>query len=161
MVCESWFILALCAQAAAKSIDFIINTVSAQHSLDPFLSVLKTNGKMCLVGIPEKPLEVMPVLLTTGKLIYPSADLVQIIAPSISAIFTCIENFLRVTLNKYCHGCWNAVHVIACTFHWESTKSKRLETYIWLLTVVVLNSCLASCSHFPSTLSPDWFVSCM
>ena len=71
--------------------DFIINTVSAQHSLDPFLTVLKTNGKMCLVGIPEKPLEVMPVLLTTGKLRYLSADLVQIIAPAISGIFLIYE----------------------------------------------------------------------
>jgi len=53
--------------AAAKSIDFIIDTVSAQHPLEPYLKVLKTNGKMCLVGIPEKPLQLLPVMLTSGR----------------------------------------------------------------------------------------------
>lgn len=51
----------------AKSIDFIIDTIAVQHSLDPYLTTLKTNGKMCLVGIPEKALQVMPVQLVSGR----------------------------------------------------------------------------------------------
>jgi len=35
--------------------DFILNTVSAAHNLDPFLQLLKRDGTMCLVGVPEHP----------------------------------------------------------------------------------------------------------
>ncbi len=47
---------ALTAQAAAKSMDCILDTVAYAHSLDPYLRLLKTNGKLVTVGIPEKPL---------------------------------------------------------------------------------------------------------
>jgi len=35
--------------------DFILNTVAASHSLDPFLMLLKRDGTMTLVGVPEQP----------------------------------------------------------------------------------------------------------
>ena len=35
--------------------DFILNTVSASHNLDIYLELLKRDGTMCLVGIPENP----------------------------------------------------------------------------------------------------------
>ena len=35
--------------------DFILNTVSAPHSLDPYLELLKREGTLCLVGVPEIP----------------------------------------------------------------------------------------------------------
>lgn len=56
-------------QAVAKSIDFIIDTVSAKHPLDPYISALKTNGKLCLVGMPADALNVLPAMLTTGTLV--------------------------------------------------------------------------------------------
>ena len=37
------------------SFDFILNTVAAPHNLDPFLSLLKRDGTMCLVGAPGVP----------------------------------------------------------------------------------------------------------
>ena len=37
----------------AGSLDFILNTVSAQHNLDVYLNLLKRDGTMCLVGAPE------------------------------------------------------------------------------------------------------------
>jgi alcohol dehydrogenase (NADP+) len=37
------------------SFDFILNTVAAPHDLDAFLSLLKVNGTMCLVGAPASP----------------------------------------------------------------------------------------------------------
>ncbi|CAM6027391.1 unnamed protein product [Sphagnum balticum] len=43
-------------KAAAKSMDCILDTVAYAHSLDPYLRLLKTNGKLVTVGIPEKPL---------------------------------------------------------------------------------------------------------
>ena len=39
--------------AHAGSFDFILNTVAASHELDAFTSLLKRDGTMCLVGVPE------------------------------------------------------------------------------------------------------------
>jgi uncharacterized zinc-type alcohol dehydrogenase-like protein len=39
----------------ANSFDFILNTVAAAHDLDPFLALLKRDGTMTLVGVPETP----------------------------------------------------------------------------------------------------------
>ena len=38
-----------------NTLDFIINTVAASHNLDPFNALLKRDGTMCLVGVPEFP----------------------------------------------------------------------------------------------------------
>lgn len=38
-----------------NSFDFILNTVAASHNLDPFLSLLKRDGTMCVVGVPSTP----------------------------------------------------------------------------------------------------------
>ncbi|MDX8125720.1 NAD(P)-dependent alcohol dehydrogenase [Methylomonas sp. OY6] len=38
-----------------NSFDFILNTVAAQHDLDQYLSLLKRDGTMCLVGVPSEP----------------------------------------------------------------------------------------------------------
>ncbi|MFH0340683.1 MAG: NAD(P)-dependent alcohol dehydrogenase [Chromatiales bacterium] len=45
-------------QAHARSFDFIIDTVSAQHDLNAYLNLLKRDGTMVLVGVPEQPLPV-------------------------------------------------------------------------------------------------------
>ena len=39
----------------ARSLDFILDTVAAPHNLDPFLGMLKRDGTMCLVGVPDSP----------------------------------------------------------------------------------------------------------
>ncbi|MGH7244159.1 MAG: NAD(P)-dependent alcohol dehydrogenase [Phycisphaerales bacterium] len=39
----------------ANSFDFILNTVAASHDLDQYITLLKRDGKMCLVGAPEHP----------------------------------------------------------------------------------------------------------
>ncbi|THG06415.1 hypothetical protein TEA_030172 [Camellia sinensis var. sinensis] len=44
-------------QAAMGTLDGIIDTVSAVHSLLPLLGLLKSHGKLVLVGAPEKPFE--------------------------------------------------------------------------------------------------------
>jgi len=41
--------------AHANSFDLIINTVAASHNLDAFTALLKRDGTMCLVGVPEHP----------------------------------------------------------------------------------------------------------
>jgi uncharacterized zinc-type alcohol dehydrogenase-like protein len=35
--------------------DFIIDTVAAPHSLDAYLTLLKRDGTLCLVGVPDQP----------------------------------------------------------------------------------------------------------
>ncbi|GAA0749411.1 NAD(P)-dependent alcohol dehydrogenase [Ideonella azotifigens] len=41
--------------AHASSFDFIVNTVAAQHDLNPFITLLKRDCTMTLVGAPEHP----------------------------------------------------------------------------------------------------------
>jgi uncharacterized zinc-type alcohol dehydrogenase-like protein len=42
-------------QQHAGTFDFILNTVAASHDLDAFTRLLKRDGTMCLVGVPEHP----------------------------------------------------------------------------------------------------------
>lgn len=42
-------------KAHAGSFDFILNTVAASHSLDAFTALLKRDGTLALVGVPEHP----------------------------------------------------------------------------------------------------------
>jgi alcohol dehydrogenase (NADP+) len=42
----------------ANSFDFILDAVSAQHDINAYLSLLKLDGTLTLVGAPEKPLPV-------------------------------------------------------------------------------------------------------
>ena len=39
----------------AGSFDFILDTVAASHDLDAFTGLLKRDGTLCLVGVPEDP----------------------------------------------------------------------------------------------------------
>ena len=42
-------------EAHTASFDFILNTVAASHDLDAFIALLKRDGTMTLVGVPEHP----------------------------------------------------------------------------------------------------------
>ncbi len=42
-------------KSLAGQFDFILDCVSAEHDLNLYLNLLKLNGAMCLVGVPEKP----------------------------------------------------------------------------------------------------------
>jgi alcohol dehydrogenase (NADP+) len=46
--------------------DFILDTVSAKHLLDPYLLALTLDGTLCCLGIPDR-MEFTPVLLTMGR----------------------------------------------------------------------------------------------
>lgn len=41
-------------KAWTNKLDFILNTVAAPHDLDAYLSLLRLNGTMCLVGVPAE-----------------------------------------------------------------------------------------------------------
>ncbi|MET0372167.1 MAG: NAD(P)-dependent alcohol dehydrogenase [Sphingobium sp.] len=42
-------------KAHRGTFDFILNTVAASHSLDAYTMLLKRDGTLCLVGVPEHP----------------------------------------------------------------------------------------------------------
>ncbi|XP_071732043.1 probable cinnamyl alcohol dehydrogenase 6 [Rutidosis leptorrhynchoides] len=50
-----------------RTLDFILDTVSAPHSLGPILDLLKVNGTLVLVGAPDKPVELPSFPLIFGK----------------------------------------------------------------------------------------------
>jgi alcohol dehydrogenase (NADP+) len=55
-------------ESLAGSFDFILDTVSASHDINLYLSLLGRNGALALVGAPEKPLEVNAFsLITNGR----------------------------------------------------------------------------------------------
>jgi uncharacterized zinc-type alcohol dehydrogenase-like protein len=54
-------------QKHAGSFDFILDTVSAVHDLNPYFGLLKRNGTMTMVGAPETPLPVGVMGLIFGR----------------------------------------------------------------------------------------------
>jgi len=54
-------------QAAQGTMDGIIDTVSAMHPLLPLIGLLKLQGKLVMVGAPEKPLELPVFPLLKGR----------------------------------------------------------------------------------------------
>ena len=42
----------------AGTFDFILDCVSAEHDVAPYLSLLKRDGVLCTVGVPEKPMQI-------------------------------------------------------------------------------------------------------
>ncbi len=42
----------------AGTFDFILDCVSAEHDINPYLGLLKRDGTLCTVGVPEKPLSI-------------------------------------------------------------------------------------------------------
>ena len=49
------------------SFDLIINTVSADIDLNAYLALVKLDGALVIVGLPEKPITITPFVLTGGR----------------------------------------------------------------------------------------------
>lgn len=54
-------------EAVKGSFDFILDTVSAPHDMNMYLSLLRTNGTHICVGVPPKPMEVAAFALLGGR----------------------------------------------------------------------------------------------
>jgi uncharacterized zinc-type alcohol dehydrogenase-like protein len=52
--------------AHAGSFDFLLNTVAAPHDVNRYLNLLRLDGTMVMVGVPEKPLEI-PAFTLIGR----------------------------------------------------------------------------------------------
>lgn len=62
-------------KAAHGTMDFIIDTIAAVHSLAPLLGLLKMNGKLITVGLPNKPLELPVFPLVLGRKLVGGSDI--------------------------------------------------------------------------------------
>ncbi|OIT29592.1 PREDICTED: probable cinnamyl alcohol dehydrogenase 6 isoform X1 [Nicotiana attenuata] len=54
-------------QARKRTLDFILDTVAANHSLGIYLELLKVNGTLVIVGAPEKPIDLPAFPMIFGK----------------------------------------------------------------------------------------------
>ena len=52
---------------SARAFDFILSTVSADLPWDEYMSALRPQGKLCIVGIPDKPISVISWNLIGGE----------------------------------------------------------------------------------------------
>jgi uncharacterized zinc-type alcohol dehydrogenase-like protein len=58
------------ANAVAKhagSFDFILDCVSAEHNLNEYLNLLRLDGTLCSVGLPEQPLSIAPFAILANR----------------------------------------------------------------------------------------------
>ena len=55
-------------KAHARTFDFILDTASAPHALEPYLALLKQDATFTMVGLPEKPPSVHPFNLITKRI---------------------------------------------------------------------------------------------
>lgn len=51
----------------ASSFDFVLDTISFPHDVDPYLHLLAVDGHLCLVGIPPKPVAFHPFSLIKNR----------------------------------------------------------------------------------------------
>jgi len=54
-------------KAQAGSFDFILDTIAADHDINAYLGMLTLDGKLTLVGAPEKPLSISSFALRFGR----------------------------------------------------------------------------------------------
>ncbi len=61
--------------AQTGSLHLIIDTISANHSIQPYLNLIKTSGVVCLVGIPPDPVELHAFELMGKRAIFTASGI--------------------------------------------------------------------------------------
>ena len=51
----------------AGTFDFILDCVSAPHDINAYLGLLRLDGTLCSVGLPEQPLSVAPFAILANR----------------------------------------------------------------------------------------------
>jgi uncharacterized zinc-type alcohol dehydrogenase-like protein len=54
-------------QKHAGSFDFILDCVSAPHDMNAYLGLLRRDGTLCLVGLPDQPVSISPFAIITNR----------------------------------------------------------------------------------------------
>ncbi|MFC4479106.1 NAD(P)-dependent alcohol dehydrogenase [Flavobacterium chungangensis] len=78
-------------EAHARSLNFILDCVSAEHSIDSYLNLLKVDGTLTLVGAPMDPLPVTSFSLILGRRSF-SGSLIGGIAETQEMLDFCAEH---------------------------------------------------------------------
>ena len=75
----------------ANSFDFILDTVSAPHDMNLYLNLLRRDGQLVFVGVPEKPIEIQPFAMI-GKRRRMAASLIGGIRETQEMLDYCASN---------------------------------------------------------------------
>jgi len=51
----------------AGSLDFVLDCVSAMHNINAYLGLLRLDGTLCSVGLPDRPLTIAPFAIITNR----------------------------------------------------------------------------------------------
>jgi uncharacterized zinc-type alcohol dehydrogenase-like protein len=51
----------------AGSFDFIVDCVSAPHDMNAYLGLLRLDGALCMVGLPDEPVAISPFAIVTNR----------------------------------------------------------------------------------------------
>lgn len=98
--------------AAAGSLDFILNTISAEHDPNVYLALLKRAGTMCLVGMPPSSLKVHPASLVFGDKCL-AGSLIGGIAVTEEMLNYCAENNIGAEIEiidiDYVNEAWERI----------------------------------------------------
>lgn len=54
-------------QEAVDSLDYILDTVPVHHPLEPYLSLLKVDGKLVLMGVISEPMQFVSPMIMLGE----------------------------------------------------------------------------------------------
>ncbi len=57
-----------------ETLDFVLDCVSAPHNVADYLNLLRLDGTMCLVGLPETPLAIPPFSVTHLRRSFAGSD---------------------------------------------------------------------------------------
>lgn len=84
----------------ANSLDFIINTVAVPHDMNMYLNLLKRDGTMCLVGLPDSPhpqLRADPLITKRRNL---AGSLIGGIKETQECLDFCADNHVLATIER-------------------------------------------------------------
>nr|ATY69429.1 Cinnamyl Alcohol Dehydrogenase 7 [Asarum sieboldii] len=54
-------------QAATESLDYILDTIPVNHPLEPYISLLKVDGKLIITGVISTPMQFITPMLMLGR----------------------------------------------------------------------------------------------
>lgn len=77
--------------------DMILDTVSAKHGVNAFLDLLKTDGSLVIVGLPNEPLEVGAFNVVKGRKSFPGSNIGGI-AKTQEVIDFCVQHGIRADI---------------------------------------------------------------
>ena len=81
--------------------DMILDTVSARHDVNMYLNLLKVDGSLVLVGLPNQPLEVGAFNIVNGRKSFSGSNIGGI-AETQEVIDFCAEHHITAQIELIC-----------------------------------------------------------